>query len=362
MLRPYTRGFIRFLRISIFEFRFSSFLAAFWTNVHIFTERNFQGFKHGFFVETKALAIGDVTHVGAKFSIGPEEIADRGEQLLDVIVLLDELGDVAGGARRGNVRERLRRLRIKPNARHVLRKNSDERQTESLIKIGDELVARHLLELAVVAEALLERQMPVHVVGIPPSVLQALPKQTRLADAANFMPPCDHAFLAVLPNQFAQGMHKFRLHVFEPLVVRTQIDRFIGTTPIVVGGFPARVAGGRTCPNKWGCHTRCIPIRRCKISGFHRSNCVVVLKVHSIVLQASLSKPGMSSGSTLVGGKTWVVERNCFCHVVPWLSCLDLRGLRRLILWGGKIQKRRGHASSSLFMGRNRLVTAPCRS
>src|SRR5882762_9068633 len=57
-------------------------------------------------------------------------------------------------------------------ARDVLREHRDERQPESLIKIRDELVARHLFERAVIAEALLERQMPVHVVGVPPGILQ----------------------------------------------------------------------------------------------------------------------------------------------------------------------------------------------
>ncbi len=120
-----------------------------------------------------------------------------------MVVLLDELRDVAGGARGGDVFQRLRRLRIEPHARHVLRKHGDERKPETLIKIRDELVARHLFKLAVVAEALLERQMPVHVVGIPPGVLQALPEKPRLANAADFVTARNDAFLAVLPHQLA---------------------------------------------------------------------------------------------------------------------------------------------------------------
>src|SRR6266446_7005359 len=170
-------------------------------------------------MEAETLAVGDVTHVGAEFSIGPEEIADGGQQLFDMIVLFDELRYIARGARRGNVRERLRRLRIKTHARHILREHRDKRKPEPLIKIRDELVARHFFELAVVAEALLERQMPVHVVGIPPSVLQALPKQTRLADPPNFMPPRDDTFLAILAHKFAQCVYEFRLHILETLVV-----------------------------------------------------------------------------------------------------------------------------------------------
>src|SRR5438876_3294298 len=105
MLRPYTRGAVRVFRISTFKFRFSSFPSALRADVNVFAQRNFQRFENVLFVETKALSIGNVPDVGAKFAIGPEKIADRSQQLLDVIVLLDELGDVAGGTRGGNVRE-----------------------------------------------------------------------------------------------------------------------------------------------------------------------------------------------------------------------------------------------------------------
>jgi hypothetical protein len=37
------------------------------------------------------------------------------------------------------------------------------------------------------------------------------------------MPPSDDAFLAVLPNQFAQCVYQFGLHIFEPLVVRAEV-------------------------------------------------------------------------------------------------------------------------------------------
>src|SRR2546430_5804781 len=127
-----------------------------------------------------------------------------------MIVLLDKLRHVAGRARGGNVFERLRGLRIEANAWHVLREHGNERKPEALVKIRDELVARHLFELAVVARALLERQMPVHVVGIPPGILQALPEEARLANAADFMTPRDDSLLAVLPHQLAQRVHQFR--------------------------------------------------------------------------------------------------------------------------------------------------------
>ena len=174
-------------------------------------------------MEAEALAVRDVAHVAAQLAVGPEEIADRGKQVLDVIVLLDERGHVAGGARGGNVFERLRRLRIEAHAGHVLRKQRDERQAEALIEIRDELIARHLLKLAVVGEALLERQMPVHVVGVPPGVLQALPEKPRLANAADFVPARDDALFAILADQVAQGENQLGLQLLEALVVYPQI-------------------------------------------------------------------------------------------------------------------------------------------
>src|SRR5207248_9781580 len=104
-------------------------------------------------------------------------------------------------------------------AGYVLRGQGNKRQPEALVRSRDELVARHLFERAVVARALLERQMPVHVVGIPPGILQALPEEARLANAADFMAPRDDSLLAVLPHQLAQRVHQFWLHILEPLVV-----------------------------------------------------------------------------------------------------------------------------------------------
>ena len=176
-------------------------------------------------MESEALAVGDVTDVGAELAVGPEEIADRGQELLDVIVLLDQLGDVAGRAGCGNVLYRLCRLGVKTHARDVLREHGNERETKALVKIGDELVARHFLELAVVAGAVLGGQMPVHVVGIPPGVLEALPEQARLANAADLVASRDNALFAVLANKLAQCVHQLGLNVFEPLVVWAEVDR-----------------------------------------------------------------------------------------------------------------------------------------
>src|SRR6266851_4722894 len=278
MLRPYHRGFLRALRISIFKFRFSSFLPALRADVGVFAQRNFQRFEHILFVEAEALAIGNVAHVGAKFSVRPKKIANRREQLLDVIVLFDELRNVARRARRGNVFERLRGLRVEPHAGHILRKHRDERKPESLIEVRDELVARHLFQLAVVTEALLERQMPVHVVGIPPGVLQALPEEPCLANPANFMPPCDDAFLAVLPNQFAQRMHEFGFHILEPLVVRSEVGRG-SCSAALQGGIFSRFAGCRAEARRY---TRGeIAIRRRDRAGKKRRGFSCAVQVHS---------------------------------------------------------------------------------
>src|SRR5260370_5050086 len=278
MLRPYSRGFLRALRIPIFKFRFSSFLPALRADVGVFAQRNFQRFKHTLFVEAEALAIGNVAHVGTKFSVSPKKIANRREQLLDVIVLLDELRYVARGARRGNVFQRLRRLRIEPHAGHVLRKHRNERTPASLIEVRDELVARHLFPLAVVTEALLERQMPLHIVGIPPGVLQALPEEPCLANPANFMPPCDDAFLAGLPNQFAQRIHQFGFHIIELLVVRSEVGRG-SCSAALQGGIFSRFAGCRAEARRY---TRGeIAIRRRDRAGKKRRGFSCAVQVHS---------------------------------------------------------------------------------
>ena len=160
--------------------------------------------------------------------------------MLDVIVLLDQLGHVTGGARRGNVFQRLRGLRIEADARDVLGKYRDERKPKSLVKIGDELVARHLFQRAIIAGAIFIRQMPVHVVGIPPSVVQALPKQPSLADAANFMPPRDDSLLAVLPHELAQRVDDVRFYVVEHLIVHAKRSISVGRR-FVDGEFHCRM-------------------------------------------------------------------------------------------------------------------------
>jgi hypothetical protein len=144
----------------------------------------------------------------------------------------------------------MRRRRLPPRAmrkasgaaRRILRQDRNERPSESLIKIRHELVARHLLEFAVVAGTVLIRQMPVHVVGIPPRVLQALPEEPRLPDARDFLAPRDHALLTVLPHQFAERVHQFRLQIIKPLVVRSELDRRVRSASILLARTGAAVA------------------------------------------------------------------------------------------------------------------------
>ncbi len=64
--------------------------------------------------------------------------------------------------------------------------------------------------------------MPRHVLRIPPSVLQPLPKQPRLPDPPNFMPPRNHSLFAILHHKFAQRIHQVRAQLLEPFVVRPQ--------------------------------------------------------------------------------------------------------------------------------------------
>src|SRR5882724_10748904 len=229
------------------EDRGFSFLAALRTHVSVIAERNFDRFEHGFVMETEALAVGDVTHVSTELAVGPQKIADRREQLLDMIVLLDQLRDIAGGARRGDVVERLRRLRIEPHAGNVLREHRDERQPKSLIEIRDELVARHVFQLAIILGTRLERHMPVHVIRIPPGVLQTLPEKPRLANSTNLVPPREHAFFAILPHQFTQRVHQLRLQILEPLIVWSKVDRGgrARRSAVVAALFRRRVASIR---------------------------------------------------------------------------------------------------------------------
>src|SRR5262249_26327048 len=97
------------------------FLAATRADIDVFAKRNLNRFKNVCVAEAESLAVGDVTNVRAELAVGPQEVADRREQVLDVIVLLDELSDIAGRARSGDIRERLRRLRVETHTRHVLR-------------------------------------------------------------------------------------------------------------------------------------------------------------------------------------------------------------------------------------------------
>jgi hypothetical protein len=154
------------------------------------------------------------------------------------------------------------------------------------MKIRDKLVARHLFKSSVIAETLLERQMPAHVVRVPPGVLQALPEEARLPNPPNLMPPGDDTFLAVLTHQFAQGVHQFGLHIFEPLVVRAHSKRrCIGTASILLAFFDS-INGSRT---RWqGCrrYSRGVSIgRRDRARGARPSfSCVVA--IHSFLSDA----------------------------------------------------------------------------
>src|SRR5262249_20320357 len=96
-------------------------LAALRANVHIFAKRNLNRGKDVLIVKAEALAVGDVADVRTELAVGPEEIADGSEQVFDVIVLLDQLGNIAGSASSSDITERLSRLGIEANGWHVLR-------------------------------------------------------------------------------------------------------------------------------------------------------------------------------------------------------------------------------------------------
>jgi hypothetical protein len=67
--------------------------------------------------------------------------------------------------------------------------------------------------------------MPVHVIGIPPRILQALPEKPCLANPPNLMPPRGDALSAILPHQIAKGMHHLRFQILKPLIIRPKIKR-----------------------------------------------------------------------------------------------------------------------------------------
>ncbi len=94
MLRPSKRGVTHFTGIGIARRGAvprvviqigggsdSCFLTAIRADVLVFAEGNFDGGEQRFFVRAKALGVGDVTDVGTELAVGPQEIADGGEQL-----------------------------------------------------------------------------------------------------------------------------------------------------------------------------------------------------------------------------------------------------------------------------------------
>ncbi len=79
--------------------------------------------------------------------------------------------------------------------------------------------------------------------------MQALPEEPRLADAADFVPTRDDAFLAILPDQLVQGVHQLGLRVLKPLVVRPEVNPSRFAVALVVAAlfreraFAIRAAG-----------------------------------------------------------------------------------------------------------------------
>jgi hypothetical protein len=125
-------------------------------------------------MKAEALAIDDVAHLRADFAAGPEMKRFLDEQIADAIILLDEFADFPRGFRGGNIGFGLRRLREEAHAGNVLAEHGDDGEAERLINIGDEFVARHVFEPALLREFLFEGQVPVLVAGVA-SASVALP-------------------------------------------------------------------------------------------------------------------------------------------------------------------------------------------
>ncbi len=104
----------------------------------------------------------------------------------------------------------------------------------------------------------------------------------RLPNPSDFVPPRDDAFLAVLPNKFAQGVHQFGLHIFEPLVVGAKDWRFRRTRGASIPRATCILgSGGKT--RRQGCRryaSRIIPVGWCKKTRLYRSNHVIACEAH----------------------------------------------------------------------------------
>ena len=168
------------------------------------------------------MPIGNVTHVAADFAVGPEIKSHAREQLLHAIVLLHQVRHLRRRLGRFDIGFIQCGLRIKTRGRHVLADYRNERQPERLVEIGDELVARHIRECRVVVDFRFPRQVPVHVLRIPPGVLQPLPEEPRLANAPDFVPPRDDSLLAELHYQLPQRIHQPRRRLLQALVIRAE--------------------------------------------------------------------------------------------------------------------------------------------
>ena len=173
----------------------------------------------------------------------------------------------------GDVLFALRRLRIEPRGRDILAHDGDERQPKALVEVGHKLIPRHVLcglrVFHTTHAARAKRQMPAHVVRVPPAILQSLPEEPRLANAANLVPARDNALHAVLDNHLTQRGNTARLQLLEPLVIRPQVA---GRAILAQRGTLARRSGlsvkghwalfGRNCPRRrlrkaFGANRRC---------------------------------------------------------------------------------------------------------
>jgi len=184
---------------------YGKFPSAVWTYIHVIAKLDLAGGDFRFGVKSEALAVHDEAHVCADLPIGPEIERLVHDQVADAIVALDQVRDFGGGFRGGDIFLGLGGRREESHARHVLREHGDERKAERLVDIGDEFVARHVLDRAVTREFLLEGQVPVLVALAPPEILQAAPELVRLLDAADLLPARGFRFRRELVDEPAQG-------------------------------------------------------------------------------------------------------------------------------------------------------------
>jgi len=185
------------------------------TNVHILPNPHFPRPNLRLRMKAKPLPIHHKSHVRPDLPIRPRTERFLHDQIPHAIISFDQLRHFRRRLRRCHILLGLRRRREKPYPRHVLRQHRHQRQTERLVNIRREFIARQILERTAIRQFLLERYMPVLIPLVPPQILQPAPELVRLLDPPHFLPPRRFRFHRILLHQPPQR----HLQTFRQLLV-----------------------------------------------------------------------------------------------------------------------------------------------